>query len=40
MDIGHPYGRVLELGTRLGAQFVTVRAGKPTVIAGDLGNIR
>jgi len=29
MDIGHPYGRVLELGTRLGAQFVTVRAGKP-----------
>ena len=32
MDIGHPYGRVLELGTRLGAQFVTVRAGgsRPT----------
>ena len=29
MDIGHPYGRVLELGTRLGAQFVTVRAGEP-----------
>jgi len=30
VDIGHPYGRVLELGTRLGAQFVTVRAGAPT----------
>ena len=29
VDIGHPYGRVLELGTRLGAQFVTVRAGAP-----------
>ena len=29
MDIGHPYGRVLEVGTRLGAQFVTVRAGEP-----------
>jgi hypothetical protein len=29
VDIGHPYGRVLELGTRLGAQFVTVRAGTP-----------
>jgi sugar phosphate isomerase/epimerase len=29
MDIGHPYSRVLELGTRLGAQFVTVRAGEP-----------
>lgn len=29
MDIGHPYGRVLEVGTRLGAQFVTVRAGAP-----------
>jgi sugar phosphate isomerase/epimerase len=29
VDIGHPYGRVLELGTRLGAQFVTVRAGEP-----------
>jgi hypothetical protein len=27
VDVGHPYGRVLELGTRLGAQFVTVRAG-------------
>jgi hypothetical protein len=26
-DIGHPYGRVLDLGNRLGAQFVTVRAG-------------
>ena len=22
VDIGHPYGRVLELGSRLGAQFV------------------
>ena len=30
VDIGHPYGRVLELGSRLGAQFVTVRAGGPT----------
>ena len=29
VDIGHPYGRVLELGTRLGAQFVTVRPGSP-----------
>ncbi len=29
VDIAHPYGRVLELGTRLGAQFVTVRAGEP-----------
>jgi hypothetical protein len=29
VDIGHPYGRVLEVGTRLGAQFVTVRAGGP-----------
>lgn len=29
VDIGHPYGRVLELGTRLGAQFITVRAGDP-----------
>jgi hypothetical protein len=29
VDIGHPYGRVLEVGTRLGAQFVTVRAGSP-----------
>jgi sugar phosphate isomerase/epimerase len=29
VDIGHPYGRVLELGSRLGAQFVTVRAGAP-----------
>ena len=29
VDIGHPYGRVLELGTRLGVQFVTVRAGEP-----------
>jgi hypothetical protein len=29
VDIGHPYSRVLELGTRLGAQFVTVRAGTP-----------
>jgi hypothetical protein len=30
VDIGHPYGRVLELGSRLGAQFVTARAGAPT----------
>jgi sugar phosphate isomerase/epimerase len=30
VDVGHPYGRVLELGSRLGAQFVTVRAGTPT----------
>src|SRR5689334_10012048 len=29
VDIGHPYGRVLDVGTRLGAQFVTVRAGAP-----------
>ena len=29
VDVGHPYGRVLELGSRLGAQFVTVRAGAP-----------
>lgn len=29
VDVAHPYGRVLELGTRLGAQFVTVRAGEP-----------
>ena len=29
VDIGHPYGRVLELGSRLGAQFVTCRAGDP-----------
>jgi hypothetical protein len=29
VDIGHPYGRVLELGSRLGAQFVTSRAGAP-----------
>lgn len=29
VDIGHPYGRVLELGSRLGAQFVTSRAGTP-----------
>jgi hypothetical protein len=29
VDIGHPYGRVLELGSRLGAQFVTARAGAP-----------
>jgi hypothetical protein len=29
VDIGHPYGRVLELGSRLGAQFITSRAGAP-----------
>jgi sugar phosphate isomerase/epimerase len=29
VDVGHPYGRVLELGSRLGAQYVTVRAGAP-----------
>jgi hypothetical protein len=29
VDVARPYGRVLELGTRLGAQFVTVRAGEP-----------
>jgi len=28
-DIGHPYSRVLDLGNRLGAQFVTARAGAP-----------
>jgi hypothetical protein len=27
VDFAHPYVRVLELGTRLGAQFVTARAG-------------
>jgi sugar phosphate isomerase/epimerase len=36
VDVARPYGRVLELGTRLGAQFVTVRAGEPGDDAAEL----
>jgi hypothetical protein len=30
VDIGHPYGRVLELGTRLGAQSSSAPGSRPT----------